>query len=37
MAEKLPGLIAKEAERSQAFSDEHLPELQILLAARRNG
>lgn len=34
---ELPGLVDKEAERSRLFSDEHLPELEILIGARRSG
>ena len=37
MIEKLPELVRKEAQRSESFSNEHLPELEILLAARRKG
>jgi hypothetical protein len=37
MIEKLPELVRKEAQRSESFSDEHRPELEILLAARRKG
>lgn len=37
MIEKLPGLVKKEAQRSAHFSDEHRPELEIILAARRKG
>ena len=37
ITEKLPDLIQKEAERSRSFSDEHRPELEILIAARRKG
>lgn len=37
MREKLPELVQKEAERCDSFLDEHEPELQILIAARRKG